>query len=193
MEAQPNLFVVSVDNYAGGRMATEHLLDQGYRRIGHISGPLDWWEARQRRAGWHDALTDAGLTPTKRLCVQGNWSPASGERALQGLLSSNPDLDAVFAANDQMALGVLYATKRIGLSVPHQLALVGFDGIPESAYFAPPLTTLYHDLGELGSRAVRELVGTIEANHRPEVSSKPRAVSLQPALVVRESSMKTEV
>ncbi|MEJ2212405.1 MAG: LacI family DNA-binding transcriptional regulator [Anaerolineae bacterium] len=135
MQARPDVTIVAVDNYGGGRIATEHLLEQGYCRIGHISGPLDWWEARQRQAGWHDALRDAGLPPDEGQVEVGEWASASGERAIGHLLERHPDLDAVFVGNDQMALGVLQAACRQGIRVPHDLAVVGFDGLPEAAHY----------------------------------------------------------
>src|SRR5512142_2021396 len=83
MESRRGISTVSIDNYLGGRMAMSHLLEQGYRRIGHISGPLDWWEARQRLAAWKDALTEASLEVRDEHCVDGNWSSASGGLAIE--------------------------------------------------------------------------------------------------------------
>src|SRR5512146_161337 len=85
MEPKQTISTVSIDNYLGGRMAMSHLLEQGYRRIGHISGPMDWWEARERVASWRDALSDAGLEIEDTHCVDGNWSPASGGLAIEKL------------------------------------------------------------------------------------------------------------
>lgn len=189
MQTRPDLFIVSVDNYAGGRIATEHLLEQGYRHIGHISGPLDWWEARQRKAGWQDALTERGLPVADHHWESGNWSSASGERAIRKLLDGYPEMDAVFVANDQMALSVLQVACEKGLRVPQDLAVVGFDGIPEAAYYWPPLTTVYQDQQKLGGTAVRELVQIIEANQQDKAVIAPKTISLQPELIVRESSV----
>lgn len=188
MRERPGLSSVSIDNYRGGCLATEHLLQQGYRHIGHITGPLDWWEARQRMAGWEDTLRQAGRTVAAAHWKSGNWSAASGEQAIRPLLDSYPQMDALFVANDQMALGVLQVACRLGLRVPRDLALVGFDGIPETAYYWPPLTTVYQDLPELGRTAVRELSRAVEARHEQEESVGPVTLSLQPELVVRESS-----
>jgi LacI family transcriptional regulator len=188
MQSRPDLFVVSVDNYAGGRMATEHLLEQGCKHIGHLSGPLDWWEARQRKAGWLDALYEAGREVGDHQWAPGTWSAASGEQAMRRLLDSYPEMDGLFVANDQMALGVLQVACRDGLEVAQELAVVGFDGIPEAAYYWPPLTTVYQDLRELGSTAVRELSQIVEAGHRGEAGVLPKAISLDPELIVRESS-----
>lgn len=188
MQSRPDLFIVSVDNCAGGRVATKHLLEQGCKHIGHLSGPLDWWEARQRRAGWLDALREVGREVGEHQWVSGTWSAASGERALRRLLDSFPEMDGLFVANDQMALGVLQVACREGLRVPQDLAVVGFDGIPEAAYYWPPLTTVYQDLRELGRTAVRELSQIVEAGHRGESSVPPKAISLDPELIVRQSS-----
>jgi LacI family transcriptional regulator len=188
MQARSGLTIVSMDNYVGGCMAVEHLLGQGCKHIGHISGPLAWWEARQRKAGWQATLEKAGMKVSAPCWQPGNWSATSGKQAMLQLLESYPEMDAVFVANDQMALGALHAVREKGLRVPEDLAVVGFDGIAESAYYCPPLTTVYQDLRELGRTAVQELVGVIEANRRGETAVPPKTVSLLPELVVRESS-----
>jgi LacI family transcriptional regulator len=189
MQTRPDLYIVSVNNYTGGRMATEHLLEQGYRHIGHISGPLDWWETRQRKAGWQDALFEAGIQVADHHWESGNWLSASGVQAIRTLLDSYPEMEAVFVANDQMALGVLQVACEKGLQVPQDLAVVGFDGIPEAAYYWPPLTTVYQDQQKLGCTAVRELVRIIEASQQDKVVIEPETISLQPELIVRESSV----
>jgi LacI family transcriptional regulator len=195
MQARPDAAIVAVDNYAGGRMATEHLLQQGYQRIGHVSGPLDWWEARQRKAGWQDALRDAGIPPAETHAEEGDWASASGERAICRLLERHPDLDAVFVGNDQMALGVLQTACRQGIRVPHDLAVVGFDGLPEAAHYWPPLTTIYQDLRKLGCTAVQQLVRAIETSRQEptpdDPDSRPASILLTPDLIVRESSLAT--
>jgi LacI family transcriptional regulator len=188
MRARPGLSTVSIDNYRGGCLATEHLLQQGYRHIGHITGPLDWWESRQRMAGWQDTLRQAGLPVSSHHWVSGNWSASSGEQAIGPLRDAYPEMDALFVANDQMALGVLQVACRQGLRVPQDLAVVGFDGVPETAYYWPPLTTVYQDLQELGCTAVRELSRAVEAGHQQEAPVRPVTLSLQPKLIVRESS-----
>ncbi len=190
MQARPDVTIVAIDNYAGGRMATEHLLQQGYRHVGHISGPLDWWEARQRQAGWHDALLAAGVAAGELHAEEGDWSSASGEQAIGRLLARFPHVDAVFSANDQMALGVLQAACREGIHVPHDLAVVGFDGLPETAQYWPPLTTVYQDQPQVGRLAVQELVRAIEAGRGGKPQAEPRVISLQPELIVRASSLR---
>lgn len=188
MQTRPGLSVVSIDNYVGGCMATEHLLEQGFEQIGHISGPPGWWEAHQRLAGWQDTLRNAGIEVAEHHWTCGNWSAASGEPAILKLLDDYPQMDAVFVANDQMALSVLQVACRQGLRVPQDLAVVGFDGIRESAYYWPPLTTIHQDLRSLGRAAVRELVGAIEARQAGELVVEPTIISLRPELIVRESS-----
>jgi len=189
MEHRPGVSIVAIDNYAGGRMATEHLLEQGYRHIGHISGPLDWWEARQRKAGWRDALLAAGVSDADLHGEEGNWSSASGERAIVRLLESYPEMDAVFVGNDQMALSVLQTACRRGISVPQELGVVGFDGLADTAHYWPPLTTVYQDQQSLGRTAVEELVRTIEANRKQKPGAEPKIITLQPELIVRASSV----
>jgi LacI family transcriptional regulator len=189
MQTRSDLFIVSVDNYTGGRTATEHLLAQGYQHIGHISGPLDWWEARQRKAGWQDALSEAGIQVADHHWESGNWSSASGEQAVRKLLDGYPEMEAVFVGNDQMALSVLQVACQKDFQVPQDLAVVGFDGIPEAAYYWPPLTTVYQDQQKLGCTAVRELVQIIEASQKDEAVIEPKTISLQPELIVRASSV----
>jgi LacI family transcriptional regulator len=192
MHPQDGLSIVAVDNYQGGRTATEHLIGQGYRQIGHIAGPLSWWEARQRLAGWQDALADAGMFPAGRQWLEGNWSSESGEEAIRQLLAQYPEMEAVFVANDQMALSVLQVACRQGLRVPQELAVVGFDDIPEAAYFCPPLTTVQQNLHELGCIAARQVVQMIAASREPDTFHKPESIWLKPHLVVRESSVPRE-
>ncbi len=188
MQSRAGISTVSVDNYAGGVLATQHLLSQGRRQVGHISGPLDWWEARQRKQAWQDTIVSSGNKKIDGHWTEGNWSSSSGELAFEQLLQSYPDMDAVFVANDQMALAVLQAAHRRGLRIPEDLAVVGFDNIVESAYFWPALTTLNHDQQELGCRAVEEAVKQIEAIHCNE-KVEPQNILLSIELVVRGSSV----
>jgi LacI family transcriptional regulator len=189
MKPDPRLSVVAVDNRRGGRMATEHLLAQSLRRIGLITGPADWWEVRERRLGWQDALREAGIASDEDLVVEGDWTPPSGEKALRQLLERRPDVEAVFICNDQMAVGALQAARAMGRRVPEDLAVVGFDDIPESAYFHPSLSTVKQDMVEVGSCAVRELSRVIEESHQSRVVVQPKTSLIQPELVVRASSI----
>jgi LacI family transcriptional regulator len=190
MEPKVNLSVVAVDNYLGGRMAMSHLLEQGYRRIGHISGPLDWWEARQRMAAWKDSLRAAGLEANDSQCVEGNWSSASGALAIEKLYDQFDELDAIFVANDQMALSVLqfFAEKKI--RIPEDVGVVGFDNIAESAFFSPALTTVLQDQHHVAKIAVAEVIKIIEAGWQELVPVEPKSIILPPTLIVRQSSLR---
>ncbi len=188
---RPGLSVVSVDNRTGARQATQHLLDQGKRTIGIITGPLIWWEARERYEGWQETMTRAGLTPAQSLVVEGDWSAHSGERGMRRLLAQEPEIDAVFACNDQMALGALGVLHQSARRVPQDIAVIGFDNTPESAYFWPPLTTVYQHLVDIGRVAVQVLHKLIEARRDGEEKVKPTTTLLTPELVVRASSLPT--
>lgn len=190
MDTREDMFIITVDNYQGGRMATEHLVAQGYRRIGHIAGPLDWWEARQRKTGWHDVLEETGIPAEEHCWSSGDWSSASGAQAIIQLMETDPEMDALFVANDQMALGALQYACKLGIKVPDELALVGFDNIAESAYFWPPLTSVNQNLRQLGNTAVRELVRIIESLRLGEDEIEPKVITLRPELIVRESSLR---
>jgi LacI family transcriptional regulator len=189
MEPQDQLSVVSVDNYLGGRIAMSHLLEQGYRRIGHISGPLDWWEARQRMRAWKDSLTEAGIEVKDHHCVEGNWSAASGALAIEKLCDQFSDMDAIFVANDQMALSVLqfFAEKKI--HIPDDMGIVGFDNIAESAFFSPALTTIQQDQHKVAKVAVAELIKIIESGWQGLDPVEPQSIILPPTLIVRQSSL----
>ena len=187
MEPKPGYSVVSMDSFLGAQLATQHLLDQRCRNIGHIAGPQDWWEARLRYQGWRDTLVKAGVQVSDKHWQQGNWSSASGAIAIEKLLECYPEMDGVFVANDQMALSVLSEACQRGIKVPDQLAVVGFDGIAESANFYPPLTTVSQDPQLLGGRAVESLVEMIQARQK----NKPTATQfslIQPTLEIRMSS-----
>jgi LacI family transcriptional regulator len=188
MQARADVNTVSVDNYAGGVLAIRHLLEQGRHHIGHISGPLDWWEARQRKQAWDETLRKAGKLAAENQWAEGNWSSASGEMAFEQLLQSYPEMDAIFVANDQMALSVLQNANRRGLHIPRDLAVVGFDNFLESAYFWPALTTINHNHHELGCRAVQEVVKQIEAI-RQNYEIETQTVLLSTELVIRDSSV----
>jgi LacI family transcriptional regulator len=181
-QTTPDFTTIGIDNYVAARGAVEHLLALGRRCIGHVAGPLEWREARDRRDAWLDAISDAGLEPGPT--EAGNWSSASGESAFEQMLRANPAMDALFAANDQMALGALRLANARGIRIPDDLAVVGFDGLPESAQFTPPLTTVVQPLGELGRLAVRELLAHVDDDGHPQ----PKTLSLPTELVIRESA-----
>lgn len=170
---------LSVDQVAGARMATQHLIDQGHTEIMHISGPQDWIEAEARMQGFLDAVNHSDLRT--RAPILGDWSAHFGYYAGLELLRFR-DFTAVFAGNDQMALGFSHACREMGLSIPGDISIVGFDDIPEAAHFYPPLTTVRQNFPEIGRRAVSLLLGELRGdeglNHDP----------ILPELVIREST-----
>jgi LacI family transcriptional regulator len=190
MEPKQNISTVSIDNYQGGRMATSHLLEQGYRHIGHISGPMDWWEARQRTQAWKASLGEYGLQVREEHCVEGNWSATSGAQGLERLFEQYPEMDSIFVGNDQMALGVIQTACQKGLRIPEDLGIIGFDNIPESAFFCPPLTTIEQDQYALGKVAVEESIKMIKSGWRGLEPFEPKSIMLTPTLVVRRSSLR---
>lgn len=172
---------IRIDNVGGGRLAVDHLVALGHRRIGHIAGPAGWHEGADRLQGWRGGLEAAGLTPGAM--VAGDWSSASGAAAFETLLGIDPRIDALFVANDQMALGVLRVARERGIRVPNDLAVVGFDGIPETADFSPPLTTICQPLERLGREAVRQALAAIRDEPRE------RHILLPTELITRASSL----
>jgi DNA-binding LacI/PurR family transcriptional regulator len=173
--------VVSVDQADGARQAVEHLLELGHATVWHIAGPAAWLEAEARVKGWRQALTAADRMVPELL--RGDWSPRSGYEAGHQLARVR-GLTAVFVANDQMALGLLRAFTEVGIKVPEQVSVIGFDDIPEAEFFSPPLTTVRQDFGEVGRRCLEVLVRRIEL-HTDDGAER----ALVPAeLVVRAST-----
>jgi DNA-binding LacI/PurR family transcriptional regulator len=173
--------VVSVDQVEGARLATQHLLDLGHETVWHVSGPADFLEARHRLAGWRATVEAAGAPVPEPLI--GDWSSHVGYQ-LGIELSRDPAVSAIFVANDQMALGVLRALREAGRDVPEAVSIVGFDDVPEAAYFAPPLTTIRQDFDELGGQGVRALLAQIGSDDGDQLVG----ASVEPQLVVREST-----
>ena len=189
MGNRENVNFVSVDNYLGAKMATEHLVSLGKKNIGHISGPLEWWEARQRKLGWQDALISAGFDPKEEHCREGNWSSASGEQAIFQLFDSYPQMDAVFVGNDQMAQSALRVALKRGLKIPEDLAVIGFDNLLESAYLYPSLSTIFQDLQLSGALAVQKMAEMIQARlENKSIQLTPTII--KPILVIRESTVR---
>ncbi|GAA3233090.1 LacI family DNA-binding transcriptional regulator [Dactylosporangium siamense] len=172
--------IVTVDQVAGAAAATRHLLDLGHPTVWHISGPPDWFEARGRERGWRTALREAGVPVNPPLV--GDWSARSGY--LHGrVIAQVPHLSAVFAANDQMALGLLRALREAGRDVPGDVSVIGFDDIPEATFFAPPLTTVRQDFAEVGRRSLGLLLAQLDGAPR-----QAQAVVVPVELVVRDST-----
>lgn len=179
-EFRRGVSAVAIDQRAGARMATEHLLSLGHRTVSHIAGPDDWNEAQLRIAGWQDALIDAGRTVPELL--RGDWTSRSGFEA--GLvLADRSDSTAVFVANDQMAIGVLRAFHERGIAVPGDRSVVGFDDIPEAEFLVPGLTTVRQDFDAVGRKGLERLLKLIEGG-----TPRRRVTLIEPELVVRASS-----
>ncbi|MFE3247157.1 LacI family DNA-binding transcriptional regulator [Streptomyces sp. NPDC059209] len=172
--------VVDTDQAGGTRTAVRHLLDLGHRTVWHLAGPEESYAAQRRADAWRAELVGAGRTPPP--LVRGDWSAESGYQA--GLeLASRKDCTAVFAANDQMALGLLRALHGQGRRVPEDVSVVGFDDIPESGSFLPPLTTIHQDFAEVGRRCVE---GVLRQMRR---EATRHGLTLVPTrLVVRDST-----
>ncbi|MEU2129537.1 LacI family DNA-binding transcriptional regulator [Streptomyces sp. NPDC018352] len=172
--------VVDTDQAGGTRDAVQHLLGLGHRTVWHLAGPEASYAAQRRTEAWRKALEEAGRVPPP--LVRGDWSADSGYRA--GLhLAEQPDCTAVFAANDQMALGLLRALHERGRKVPQDVSVIGFDDIPESGSFLPPLTTVHQDFAEVGRRCVESALRQVRQG------GEERGTTLVPTrLVVRDST-----
>lgn len=189
MQLDKQFNTISMDNYTGGRLATEHLLSRGYKKIGLITGPQNWRSAQERIRGWQDALVTAGCSYGESQMVEGFWTADSGEKGIRKLIATFPEMEAVFVSNDQMAIGVYQAAWRMGKHIPEDLAVVGFDDISESAYFCPPLTTVRQDLYELGNLAVQAFVSVREAEQSSDSRIDTQNLVIQPQLIIRQSSI----
>lgn len=146
---------VYLDNEAGGYLATEHLLEQGHRRIACFTGPLYKADARERLAGYRRALTKAGVAYDEQLVVEGDFMEPGGEMAVNTLLQRQVDYSAVVVGNDLMAIGAITGFKRAGLRIPEDVSLVGYDDVVMAGYLEPPLTTVRVPVAEFGSEAGR--------------------------------------
>jgi LacI family transcriptional regulator len=169
-----------VDNFGGAFAVTRHLVDTGRRRIAHVAGPATNYEARERRRGYEAGLDAAGQAP---IVVEGDFTEDSGARAAHGLVTGSTPPDAIFAANDMMAVGCLLAIREAGLRVPDDIALAGFDDIPLARLIDPPLTTARIRISELGRSALERLARSIEGGE-----SEASLQTAQPELVVRRST-----
>lgn len=168
---------LSVDQIAGARLATRHLISLGHRSIYHLAGPQDWIEAEARMRGFLEEMSDSDIPTTAP--VLGDWTAEFGYYAGRELLQVR-DFTAIFSSNDQMALGLLHAIRDEGLDCPRDISVVGFDDIPEAAHFWPPLTTVRQDFADIGRRCVDLLLG--------QAAGEVDTPVLMPELVVRASA-----
>lgn len=180
--AAEGVAALSVDNYGGAVAMVEHLVAGGHRLIAFISGPEDNFDAHERRRGYRDALLRL-LPDAPEWIIGGDFDEASGHRAGLALGAASVRPDAVFAANDMMALGCLFAFSQAGIRVPDDIALAGFDDIPLARYVHPGLTTMRVNIAEVGGRAVRMLLAQLGSSLQPAMAK----VVMTPDLIVRES------
>lgn len=176
------IVAIGISNYEGARQATQHLLGLGHRRIAHITGPLQMYASQERRLGYLEALQEAGITPKDAWLAMGDWSSSSGYQATQQLLDEAPGFTALFVQNDRMAMGALQALREHHLRIPQDVAVVGFDNIPSSLYFDPPLTTLHQPSYELGRAGARLLIDMIDGHPAPSAPLR-----LETRLIIRHS------
>jgi DNA-binding LacI/PurR family transcriptional regulator len=177
--------VVAVDQVGGAAAATRLLLGLGHRTVSHIAGPWDWSPARRRAEGWRAALESAELPVAPPLF--GDWSIRSGYE-LGRRLARDPDVTAIFAANDEMALGVMRAMVEAGRELPRDVSIIGFDDVPFARYLTPPLTTIRQDFDEIARRSLQLLLNAIHGVGDPHARA-----DVTPELVVRESTARALV
>jgi LacI family transcriptional regulator len=178
-----SLPVVRADNYFGAREAMRHLLQQGHQRIGFVTGSSFSGQSTERQRGYTDALREYGIGIDEKLIVQGKFSQLSGLEAGRQLLTQANPPTAIFAANDEMALGVMDAARALKLRLPEDLSIVGFDDIGAAANVHPPLTTVRQPLGQLAEAALQELLNRL--NHTGQAHS---TIELPSEVVIRSST-----
>lgn len=172
---------INIDNFEGARQMVRHLLEHGHRQIAIIRGAARNLDAEERLAGYFQAFQDAGISPAEGIVIDGNFSDASGYVAARKIMALSPRPTAIFASNDQMAIGALSALREAGVPVPQEMALAGFDDIPIARYLSPALTSVHVPISDLGAIAIRQLVHTIreKEHHRPERTVLPTVLAIR--------------
>lgn len=192
----PGLRFVDVDNVAGGAMATQHLIDQGRTNIAHVGGPSDMTAGEDRLAGWRQALSEAGIAEGP--LARGDFTTAAGVQAMENILALDPTVDAVFAASDLMAMGVLRVLAKHGRSVPDDVAVIGYDDLGVAEGSVPALTTIGNPVVRMAKYATDELLTslgfldkddfTVPAGEAAPIIEQAGHIILSPVLVHRASS-----
>lgn len=177
-EPDAEMHTVAVDQREGALLAVNHLIELGHRSIAHLAGPLDWYDARAREEGWREVIGAAGLPIVPP--VIGDWTSDFGYRF--GSTYDFGAVTAVFAANDQMALGLIHGLSERGIRVPDDISVVGFDDLPDARHFLPPLTTVRQDFAALGALALQLVIAAIQGEEEA-VHDK-----IAPHLIVRSST-----
>jgi len=176
------LAMFDVDNVSGGKKATEYLIGLGHTRIAMITGPSDWKSVIDRRQGYCQALEEANIPLDPELIVGDSWLHRSGYENTQLLLQRNSKFTAIFAHNDRIARGAIYALNEHGLKVPDDISVIGYDDIPEAEFSEPPLTTIRQPTAEIGQAATSFLIQMIE-----DTTIAPKQVMFDTSLVIRAS------
>jgi LacI family transcriptional regulator len=178
----PDVYAVDNDDYGGTRQGVAHLIGLGHRRIGLVATPLDAPFGRQTWQGYVDAMAEANLPIEPWLIITSDFTMEGGVAAGTALLDRRPPPSAIFAVNDEMALGVMRAAHQRGLRIPDDLAVAGMDDIPSAVLAQPPLTTVRVDRYGLGRSATEMLISLVHKTY-----SGPVKITLRPELVIRES------
>lgn len=175
---------INIDNEGGAAAMVRHLAALGHRRIAHVTGPADNWDAHERLRGYRGAVRAAGAEDARELEVAGDFTEESGYRAARHVLGMQPPPTAIFAANDSMAIGLLSAFQEVGVRVPGDIAVGGFDDIPIARFMTPPLSSVAVSIADLGTRAMERLLAALKDGRR----HVPRHETLPAHLVARRSS-----
>jgi LacI family transcriptional regulator len=190
---ESSLPTVAAQNFEGAVAATEYLIELGHRRIGFLAGRPDLESARQREAGFRHALERAGIAFDPDLIQVGGFTQETADEPARALLNLADRPTAIFAANDQSAIQTMRAAELLGIAVPEELSVIGFDNVPESALTNPPLTTVDQSIQRLGFEAVRILLGLIDRfDAGRSTSGEPAHITLPTELVIRSSCHKRE-
>jgi DNA-binding LacI/PurR family transcriptional regulator len=170
-----------MDEAYGTRELVEHLIQQGHTQFGEVSGPMDWLNAQVRHQTCVQTFQAHSMEPPVH--VEANWTVSGGYRAAKRLLDDSLTFTAVIAANDSMALGAMRALHEAGLVVPQDVSVVGFDDIPEAAYFTPPLTTVRRNLIQLGVTGFEYLMQRMD-----DLDAPPQQQVISPRVMFRAST-----
>jgi LacI family transcriptional regulator len=174
---------INIDNYTGANAIVRHLIRAGHQKIGIITGSSKNFDAQERLRGYKDALKEHDLPCIEEFIYEGDFAEGSGHKGTTSLLQRSNPPTAIFCCNDAMAIGAMGASRMMGLDIPKDVAIVGFDDIPSSQYIAPPLTTVHFPIFEMGERAMERLILAI----KEENQHKRRQEILATSLVIRQS------
>lgn len=174
---EAGLFSVTIDDYQGAKKATRYLIEAGHKKLLHLSGPAGWFETEARIRGFSDACKESAIEPLK--IISGTWESETGYQKASEIAAS--EATAVFCANDQLAIGLTRGLHEMGVGVPGDISIIGYDDLPESRYMNPPLTTIRQDFETLGKRLMTLLLEELAGD------TSVRRESIEPELVIRES------